>query len=162
MFKALNLNTKKIDFIGRPIEKLEKGPADSSSRNIVNYFMKPGDSAEYWYDFGDRWEHKVVLQKILPFDEDKCYPACIGGKRACPPEDSGGTDGYNQLLEIIKNKKHPEYASRWKWLKETHNCTDFDPEKFQPIDVDFSPSELRKSNYYNNAAEARFYDCIQM
>lgn len=161
MFKVLNLNTNRTDLIGRPIDKLTKGPVDGRSVKMTNYFLRPGDNGEYWYDFGDRWEHKVVLEKILPADEDKCYPVCINGKRACPPEDSGGTDGYDVLLEILKNKNHPEYVSRCKWLKEQHNCTDFASETFKPVNVHFRPTEQRKYPF-NNTAEARFYDCIQM
>lgn len=161
MFKLHNHKTKRTDFIGRPFETLTKGPVDGRAAMMTNYFTKPGDMAEYWYDFGDRWEHKVVLEKIVPADADKCYPVCINGKRACPPEDCGGTDGYDELLRLIKNKTHPNYAERMKWLKDAHNLTGLEPAKFHPADVHFRPSELRKYPF-NNTAEAGFYDCIQM
>lgn len=147
--------------VGRPIDETTKGPVVGKSVQMTTYFMKPGDQAEYWYDFGDRWEHSVVLEKILPVVEDKCYPVCVNGERACPPEDSGGTDGYYQLLEILKDQKHPQHASRWKWLKDTSKCMDFEANEFEPGDVHFRPSELRKYPFHN-VAEARFYDCIQM
>jgi hypothetical protein len=44
----------------------------------------------YEYDFGDRWEHELLVEKILPRDEGTRYPLCLTGKRACPPEDCGG------------------------------------------------------------------------
>lgn len=44
----------------------------------------------YKYDFGDSWEHQILVEKILPAEEGAPYPLCITGKRACPPEDVGG------------------------------------------------------------------------
>ena len=43
----------------------------------------------YTYDFGDNWEHEIVVEKILPPEEGKTYPVCVDGKRAGPPEDVG-------------------------------------------------------------------------
>ena len=60
--------------------------------------------ANYTYDFGDNWEHKIPLEKILPRDKNIEYPACIAGKRACPPEDCGGIRGYEEFLEAINNQ----------------------------------------------------------
>jgi len=83
----------------------------------------------YVYDFGDRWEHSIVVEKILEKSE-RC-PVCIAGGRACPPEDCGGVLGYVQLLDIRKDKNHPAYKSRIvEWLGE-----DFDPDEFDPKDV---------------------------
>src|SRR5271169_5630758 len=31
---------------------------------IANYFQKPGDNATYEYDFGDAWEHEIILEMI--------------------------------------------------------------------------------------------------
>jgi hypothetical protein len=44
----------------------------------------------YEYDFGDNWRHEVVIEKLLPIEAGIRYPKCIGGARACPPEDVGG------------------------------------------------------------------------
>lgn len=161
-FKVLNPKTKKIDCIGRTFhESSKKGLIDGQTVNMTNYFVKPGDKAEYFYDFGDRWEHNVVLEKIYPAVKNTCYPVCINGKRACPPEDCGGYDGYNELLKIIRNSKHPEYAAKWKWLTQVHNYSNFNPDTFDPADVHFHPSEV-KPLLGSNKAEETFYDCIPM
>ncbi|WP_420798040.1 IS1096 element passenger TnpR family protein [Pasteurella atlantica] len=34
---------------------------------------------------------------------------CTKGERACPPEDCGGPMGYDELLDILSDKKHPSY-----------------------------------------------------
>lgn len=164
VFKVLNLKTKKTDFIGRPIEQFPngpKGPVDGENVPLTNYFLKSGDTAQYWYDFGDRWEHKVVLQKILPAENGIQYPVCINGRMSCPPEDCGGTDGYNAMMQALRSKSHPEHANTVNWLKKAHKCKNFDTDNFRPGNVQFRPKEARKYTF-NNPSEAKFYDCIQM
>jgi hypothetical protein len=81
----------------------------------------------YEYDFGDSWEHVILLEKILPLDRDATYPICLAGKRACPPEDCGGIQGYYDFLEAIQNPKHPEHDEMLEWVGGS-----FDPEEFDP------------------------------
>lgn len=52
----------------------------------------------YEYDFTEDWKHSIRLEKILPFDPAFQYPVCLAGKRACPPEDIGGPEVYDQFL----------------------------------------------------------------
>ncbi len=69
----------------------------------------------YEYDFGDSWEHDIVLDKIM--EENNNYiPCCINGKMNCPPEDCGGTWCYADLLKIIADPKHKEYKEVKVWL----------------------------------------------
>ena len=56
------------------------------------------------YDFGDYWEHEILVEKILPLEKGTHYPVCVTGKRACPPEDCGGATGYEELLEILRTR----------------------------------------------------------
>ena len=80
----------------------------------------------YTYDFGDSWEHEILVEKELPSSPDQNYPVCITGKRVCPPEDCGGFWGYAELLEIISDPSHPEYEERIEWLGESFNPDIFD------------------------------------
>lgn len=97
------------------------------------------DSLIYEYDFGDSWEHKIVLEKILPDDGSTETPSCIKGKRACPPEDCGGIWGYANLIEIVQNPKHPEHQEMLKWLGES-----LDPEYFDLDDINEGLQAYRK------------------
>lgn len=92
----------------------------------------------YVYDFGDDWEHEVVVEKILPSAEKLVHPICIGGKRACPPEDCGGIGGYSRLLELISNPKDDEYEEMMEWLG-----GGFDPERFEPDEVNRRLKSMR-------------------
>jgi hypothetical protein len=80
---------------------------------------------EFRYDFGDGWEHEIAVEKILPAESNKRYPACIAGERACPPEDCGGPWGYAEFLEAIRDPKHEEHDSLLEWIGGV-----FDPEAF--------------------------------
>ncbi len=88
------------------------------------------DKINYEYDFGDGWEHTVILEKILPLDKNIKYPICLTGKMNCPPEDCGGIWGYSNMLEILKQPDHEEYESTIEWLGE-----DYDPEYFDIEEV---------------------------
>ncbi|GFR06129.1 uncharacterized protein y4hQ [Trichonephila clavata] len=105
-------------------------------------FCKVGKKATYMYDFGDDWGHDVVLEKILPAVEGCTYPRCIKGKRACPPEDCGGYEGYDEHIAIIRNSKHPEYESHCKWV-EKQNAS-LNPEEFDPAAVKFYEGDASK------------------
>ena len=61
---------------------------------IKKFFTLENSKADYIYDFGDYWQHKVQLEKIISAEKGSVYPKCIAGKRACPPEDCGGLFGY--------------------------------------------------------------------
>lgn len=75
-----------------------------------------GDVFLYEYDFGDSWNHILLVEEILDSQPGCRYPVCLDGDRACTPEDCGGTYGYAELLEIIKNPHHKEYRSTMTWL----------------------------------------------
>ena len=117
---------------------------DENKERVSSLLLKEKDSLTYEYDFGDGWQHKVTLEKIIPYDSSIQLPSCIKGKRACPPEDCGGVWGYVELLEIMSDKSHPEYNERLEWLE-----TDFAPEYFDHAEVnaqllmEIGPSTLR-------------------
>jgi hypothetical protein len=79
----------------------------------------------YTYDCGDNWEHEVLFEGILQPDPKTTYPVCIEGERAGPPENSGGTPGYEHLLEVLADPQHEEYRDMLQWVG-----ADFDPDLF--------------------------------
>ena len=84
----------------------------------------------YEYDFGDSWDHELLVEKILPVEARKRYPVCLTGKRACPPEDCGGIWGYASFLEAIQDPQHPEHEEMVDWVG-----GEFDPEAFDLEEV---------------------------
>ena len=49
---------------------------------------------DYVYDFGDNWEHEIVVEKVIAGNSGSERPFCIGGKRHRPPEDCGGPQAF--------------------------------------------------------------------
>jgi len=82
---------------------------------------------EYQYDFGDDWRHELVLEEIAAKEPGITYPRCLAGARACPPEDVGGTWGYEHLLEVLRDPGHEEHEDLVTWAGGK-----FDPERFDP------------------------------
>jgi hypothetical protein len=78
----------------------------------------PNESARltYRYDYGDSWKHLVELEEILERNPQWRYPLCIGGRRACPPEDCGGTSGYEELCRVLRSPRDEEHDSILTWL----------------------------------------------
>ncbi len=86
---------------------------------------REGGHLEYAYDFGDGWEHDVVVEGVTKADPATQYPICVGGERACPPDDCGGPYGYLELLEALKDPKHERHDEMREWVGGF-----FDPEGF--------------------------------
>jgi hypothetical protein len=117
---------------------------DSKKIKLNKIFNEEGQKIDYEYDFGDGWMHTIKLEKILPIQLNKTYPVCIRGKRSCPPEDCGGIWGYENLKDIMSDKKHPEYKEMKRWLGGV-----FDPEEFNLEDVNTELMDLE--NYISGS-----------
>ena len=87
-----------------------------------------GGKFTYTYDFGDGWKHDILVQKILEPAPGVTYPVCLGGERACPPEDCGGTPGYERFLEAIRNPRHEEHDRLLRWVGGAFDSEAFDVE----------------------------------
>jgi len=79
----------------------------------------------YEYDFGDSWEHELVVEQVLPPEPGATVPICLTGKRACPPEDVGGIWSYADFLEALRDPEHAEHEEYTEWIG-----GEFDPEAF--------------------------------
>lgn len=140
-FEITNPKTGEKDLISLSEDIGFDDTISGKKAKIAKYFLAPKDKANYEYDFGDGWEHEVVLEKILPAVVGSKYPQCIAGERACPPEDCGGVWVYENLLEIMANPKHPEYEERMEWVGD-----EFNPEEFDPKLIEFAdPKKISDS-----------------
>ena len=105
---------------------------DERKARLADFLAEPGDRIRYAYDFGDFWEHDIVLEKTLDSEPDARLPACVAGKGACPPEDCGGVWGYADLRDTLANPASGEHDAMLEWLG-LDSADDFDPATF---DVD--------------------------
>lgn len=73
---------------------------------------------EYLYDMGDDWRHRLVIETPPPAWDvnDLPLPACIAGENACPPEDVGGSPGYQRFLETIGDRESDYHVEMLRWI----------------------------------------------
>ncbi|WP_226670453.1 plasmid pRiA4b ORF-3 family protein [Metabacillus litoralis] len=69
---------------------------------------------EYTYDFGDVWQHSIVVEQMID-NYDVNHPTCLAGEGNAPPEDVGGEPGYEEFLKIIADPTHPEFRYIKQW-----------------------------------------------
>jgi hypothetical protein len=110
---------------------------DESLVTLADVAPAAGDRLLYEYDFGDGWEHDLLVEKVLEPEPGATYPVCLKGRRACPPEDVGGIWGYAELLEILSDPDHPDYEERLEWIG-----GEFDPEELDAEDVNAALASL--------------------
>jgi len=104
---------------------------DPSSKptRLHSLFDASGGSMGYEYDMGDSWMHKVRIESLGTATAGVHYPICLGGARACPIEDSGSVDGYNECVEVVGSRPQDEEGrERLKWIRET--APSWNPERF--------------------------------
>jgi hypothetical protein len=127
-----------------PMEGAFGGPRTASERTacLSDVLARVGSKAIYTYDFGDSWEHQIVLEKRLAAEAGRAYPACVAGERHGPPEDCGGIPGFYNLLDAIADPEHEQHEDLLDWLG-----GDFNPEVFSIDDVNrrLAPLQRRRT-----------------
>ncbi|SFM72175.1 pRiA4b ORF-3-like protein [Nitrosomonas nitrosa] len=100
---------------------------------LGDLIKQKGRIFRYLYDFGDGWEHELVLEESRYFNPElRTELACLDGQRACPPEDVGGVPGYFEFLNALKDPNHEEHESYTEW-----SGGNFDSERFEPEEINW-------------------------
>jgi hypothetical protein len=124
---------------------LEMEETESSKKiTLVSVLSQPKSSIRYDYDFGDGWDHQILLEKVVEL-EDEFLALCTGGARECPPEDCGGPWGYGNLLAILKDPKHPEYAEMKEWIGPGFDAAAFDLDAINKQLTRLAPPRAKKT-----------------
>ena len=115
---------------GRPDPEFEMQCEDERQVRVNDVLKKPKDRMVYEYDFGDGWEHDVVLESPKSSVSVGPKVRVVAGKGACPPEDVGGIGGYYAFVKAVKDPKHSEHQDMIEWCGEA-----FDPDAFDLDEV---------------------------
>jgi len=102
---------------------------DERKARLEQFLGAPGDRIRYTYDFGDDWDHDIVVEEVLHPEPGARIPVCLAGKGTCPPEDCGGVWGYADLREALANSAHDDHDAMLEWLG-LESVADFDPAAF--------------------------------
>ncbi|UUU36734.1 plasmid pRiA4b ORF-3 family protein [Streptomyces sp. CA-210063] len=117
------------------------GIRNAASKRLGQVAPHVGDRLRYTYDFGDDWEHDILVEDVTAPEAGTAYPRCLTGRRACPPEDCGGIWGYDYLIEILADPRHEEHEDRLEWLG-LDSADQFDPAAFDAAQVNSALSAL--------------------
>ena len=141
-----HLHQFELDEGGRRPRILKDGATRRTT--LAQVAGEPGAKLVYRYDFGDDWEHLVTVEERRPAEPGLRYPRCVGGRRAAPPEDSGGVGGYAWLLEVLADPDHPEREEYQEWLD-----VELDPAAFdrETIDQRLAPLAARRVGAFGSA-----------
>jgi hypothetical protein len=126
---------------GMPPEENEFGaePVLDERRFRLNQFVESRMRRfQYIYDFGDYWEHTIVVEDIHPRKAGAPAVVCLGGENACPPEDVGGIPGYFEFLAAINNPAHEQHSELLQWIGGP-----FDPTAFNLLETNERLKEIR-------------------
>ncbi|MDR3197320.1 MAG: plasmid pRiA4b ORF-3 family protein [Planctomycetaceae bacterium] len=118
-------------FLGNPddsnIDDFEEDAQNATARNLT-YLNKKGMKLIYVYDFGDSWEHEIIVEDADYDYSGEPLVAILEGNRNCPPEDCGGVYGYCEILEALKHPKNRDAKELLDWLGGKYNPEEFNLE----------------------------------
>lgn len=77
----------------------------------------------YEYDFGDSWDHILEVTSFDYTNNEEKPIHCISAQGACPPEDVGGGQGYEDFCQVLLKPEHPEYLEILDWVNYGQNET---------------------------------------
>lgn len=132
----MHVFTSGADEFGMPDAEL--GFIDERRVSLGELIGGVGDRLFYTYDFGDDWEHEIMVEELLDADPEIHYPVLVAGKGACPPEDCGGPWGYAELKETLGDRTHDQHQEMLEWLG-LDDASAFDP---SALDTDAIDEEL--------------------
>jgi hypothetical protein len=81
---------------------------------------------QYTYDFGDDWLHELTVEGVAPLPAGFLLPCCLGGARACPPEDCGGVFGYGELVSALRRPKSARAREYREWSGRVYDPEELD------------------------------------
>lgn len=99
---------------------------DEHAARLADVAPAKGDKLRYEYDFGDSWEHTILVEDVREPDPATRYPVCVAGKRAGPPEDCGGVWGYADLLAALADPENPDHEDLREWIGGSWDAEAFD------------------------------------
>lgn len=130
------------------LEEGEEGVPETEVR-LDQVLRTAGDTLFYEYDFGDGWEHRLVLEDVRGRGEGAVRARCLQGRRSCPPEDVGGVHAWNDLVRVLAGDAPPDgFEDLLTWLPDDIDPAAFDLDavnarlRFAVVDADGAPDGL--------------------
>ena len=93
----------------------DEPPGDTRQTRLRDLGLGQGSGFSYLYDFGDHWDHHVLVEAVFAPLADETYPCCIDGARACPPRIAVAS--YTRICRRTARPQHPEHAECSAWAR---------------------------------------------
>lgn len=82
---------------------------DESRGRLADLLPHPPSVLLYEYDFGDPWDHVVIVEEYWRGDRDAALSLCVDGARACTPEELPEGEGSIQHRERLGGILNHDY-----------------------------------------------------
>ena len=122
---------------------------DAANMRISKLVERGIASFVYTYDFGDNWRHRIEIEAVQPATPGVDFPRFVDGERRAPPEDVGGTMGFEEFLYAMARPRDPARASMVEWYGGV-----FDPADISPEEIKARMAKLAKRRAQGKAAHA--------
>jgi pRiA4b ORF-3-like protein len=113
------------DRYGMNDDEFEEGEIDETSVTVLQA-LRDVRRFTFEYDFGDSWDHEVVVEALTWSSSGLKFAVCLDGANACPPDDVGGTWGYAEFLRAIADPAHEEHQDSLEWVGGSFDPAEFD------------------------------------
>ena len=124
---------------GMCLDEHPEGEIDDQSVTVRHALRGRGHFL-YEYDFGDGWSHRITIEREIRTIHGLKFAVCVAGENACPPEDSGGPDGYEYFLEALADPAHDEHDDYVAW----NGGPVFDRTVFDLVEVNAALQKVRQ------------------
>ncbi len=114
----------------------DEGLQDEKKFTVAKVLKASVTEFEYEYDFGDGWRHRGVVEGIMAATPYNDWPLCLTGENACPPEDVGGSGGFENFVQSMADPEDDDHFENWTWYGGP-----FDPKGF---DVNTTNARIRR------------------
>jgi len=103
---------------------------------------------------GDNWEHVVTVEAVETGQPATKYPRYVDGERRAPPEDVGGTPGFEAFLDAIAKPRSRDHKEAVEWHRGCYG-EDFDPERINELAAKLRIGGIAKRRAAGKAAFAK-------
>ncbi|WP_246691727.1 plasmid pRiA4b ORF-3 family protein [Methylobacterium sp. WL12] len=92
----------------------------------------------------------MTVEELGPADPAVAYPRFLDGARRAPPEDVGGTIGFEEFLEAVTKPRHREHKRMLEWYGGP-----FDPDELDRETIEAGMAKLARRRTIGQAAFAK-------
>jgi hypothetical protein len=114
---------------GNPLKRDDLTVEDDRDFRLADLDLPARGHIAYEYHFGEGWRVEIAVEGVGAPGKGVRYPACVAGERAGPPEDCGGVEAFQDMLECIR-EPHTDLGREWlEWLGPDYDPAACDPER---------------------------------